>query len=509
MPHFQPPPVTGAPSSAGQRIDQARRALAGSRIGEPAHEQALDALRALAVGPDGLEAQWLLGAYFLSAEARPGAQAEAWTWLEPAARAGLVPAMDRLAAQHLRGLVRPVDRVAAIDLYHRIAERGFYRAAWELGYLLDQNGACPPSLPGVPGNAATAFARACALGNPQAYLSLGLRFAQGAGVMRDPEFGQALLLRAADARIPGARGAAERMTGTDTAAVQDWHARLKANLDQAQPSLQHLQPEAGPGAPAPHPLLPRLEAHLAGIGHPALRLDGEGRLQVAGGGDRAHLAEREPAWQWLSQSPRVAVAHDFATVEECAHLINKVAGQLAAARSYTGSGSANDEAELSFFTGEGTPIRALHADAVVHTLEQRLQRLTGWRADAMEPCSIIRYLPGQAYRAHVDFFSARQIEDNARLRQDFGGQRLATFLLYLRVPDAGGETDYVQAGLKLRGESGMAVLHHNTTPEGIADPASLHAGAAIERGEKWLWRCTLRERPLVGDAANGHPQQRG
>lgn len=500
MPSVQPPGA-GMPAGTAQRIEQARLALAGSRIGQPAHEQALDTLRALAQAPDGVQAQWLLGAYFLSAEARPGAQAEALVWLEPAARAGLVPAMDRLAAQHLRGLLRPVDHEAAIDLYQRIAERGFYRAAWELGYLLDQPGVRASPRPGAARGAAAAFARACALGHPQAYLSLGLRFAEGAGVPHDPAFGRALLLRAADGRVLGALEAAERVQGADEPATRSWYARLKANLDQAQPVLQGLRPEAGPGAHPLHPLVPRLEAHLAALGHPALVLDATGRLQAGGGGARPHLGDRQPAWQWLAQSPRVAAAHGFATAEECAHLINKVAGQLTAARAYVGSGSANDEAELGMFSGEGSPIRALHADAVVHTLELRLRQLTGWPAAAMEPCSIIRYLPGQAYQPHVDFFSAQQIADNARLRRDFGGQRIATFLLYLRAPEAGGETAYLKAGLTVRGTPGMALLHYNTTPDGAADPASLHAGLAIERGEKWLWRSTLRAAPLAAGTA--------
>lgn len=493
--------VRSRADAAEPTVEACRRVLAATGIGDTTHEQALDRLRDIAGGRDGLEAQWLLGAYLLSAEARPGAQAEAWRWLEPAAGAGLVPAMDRLAAQHLRGLVRPVDRAAAIALYQRIAERGFYRAAWELGYLLDQPGAAPPDLPGAASNAASAFARACALGLPQGYFSLGLRFAEGAGVACDPDFARALLLRAADGRVAGAREAAESLLpATDASSVQAWYLRLKRNLDQAQATLQQLQPEAGPGAPPVHPLLPRLEAHLAAVGHPALQRDGQGRLQVAAGGQRSRLAGEAPAWHWLSRAPRVAIAPAFATAEECGHLIDKVAGQLTGARGYTGSGSANDDAELSFFTGEGAPIRALHADAVVHTLEQRLQHLTSWRAEAMEPCSIIRYLPGQAYRAHVDFFTRQQVADNQRLRQDFGGQRLATFLLYLRAPEAGGETQYVHAGLQVRGQPGLAVLHYNTTPEGLPDPSSLHAGAPIERGEKWLWRCTLRERALVAGA---------
>jgi hypothetical protein len=61
MHSVQPPPIAGTPTATARRMEQARQVLAGSRIGQPDHEQALDTLRALAREPDGVQAQWLLG----------------------------------------------------------------------------------------------------------------------------------------------------------------------------------------------------------------------------------------------------------------------------------------------------------------------------------------------------------------------------------------------------------------------------------------------------------------
>lgn len=82
---------------------------------------------------------------------------------------------------------------------------------------------------------------------------------------------------------------------------------------------------------------------------------------------------------------------------------------------------------------------------------------------------------------------------------DPGGQRLASFLLYLQAPDAGGETAYPDADLEIPGETGLGILHYNCLPDRSVDRRSRHAGKPIDQGEKWLWRTALRQHSLVPD----------
>lgn len=482
------------------RIDAANRLLAGFRYGSDEHERGLDGLRevAHAKGPHAARAYWLLGAYFVQVSARPGAAAEAAAWLQRAADAGIAPAIDRLADLCLRGWGVARSPARALALQQRLAARGFQRAAWETGYLADQAGSGADA-----GLAASAFARACALGYPPAYYSLGLRFATGAGVARDAAFARALLLRAADARFPDARAAADELVPAEEAgaAAADWHARLKANLDAADGLLAALVPGIDSADGSLDPQVAKLEAHFASVGHPALRV-ADGRLAVAAGG-AAPSAPAARDWNWLAQHPRVATCADFATREECAHLMHKVGDSLARARDFVRGGD-NDDSEIANFNGSGRPLGPMHADAVVRCLEQRIADMTGWRTGALEPCSIIRYEAGEEYRPHVDFFTDEQIARNLAERNDPGGQRVATFLLYLRAPEAGGETVYEHAAVAVRGASGLGVLHYNVTPDGRQDAESLHTGRPILRGEKWLWRSTLREHDLY-DASGALP----
>ena len=310
---------------------------------------------------------------------------------------------------------------------------------------------------------------------------------------------RALLLRAADGGYLDARAAADELVPEQEAGSEAamWHARLKRNLEEAQPLLARLAPgDALIGQPA-NAVLPKLEAHLVGIGHRALRLDAGGRAYVETDGSEPLRAVPQ-AWDWASLQPKVGISRGFATREECAHLMNKVANSLTLPHEYRISDSANDDAELISFSGRGRPLGAMHSDAVVRLLERRTASMADWSMAALEMCSIIRYQPGEEYRPHVDFFSDEQIEVNRIQKGDPSGQRIATFLLYLHAPAAGGETEYPKSGLVVRGERGMAVLHYNVTGDGSQDQASLHIGRPVREGEKWLWRSALRERSLYG-----------
>ena len=481
----------------GARAALANRLMSGNAVGTSAHERGLALLHDAAADKDGAEAQWLLGAYFLQVSSRGRSHAMAQEWLARAASAGIAPAIDRLADLHLSGLggVHSVREALALQL--RLADQGYQRAAWEAGFLLTLPDA------GSELEAASLFLRACALGYPPAYYSLGLRFGTGSGVVRDEPFAHALLRRAADAGFAGATEAIEEMfpDAGRGAEVEHWYGKLKTNLHAAHPLLERLRPGyAGEGSPV-HPLVQQLESHLVEVGHPAIRLDAGRRASVVSGADARTDAVHQ--WNWLSDRPRVGICRGYATREECAHLINKVAAAMRPATDYRRGNSANEDAELASFSGRGHPVAPLHTDAVTRTLERRISAMAEWPMEKLEPCSIVCYRPGEEYRPHVDYFTDDQIMMNEQARRDYGAQRVATFLLYLRAPEAGGETCYEHAGVQVAGERGMGIIHYNVTPDGSQDPESVHSGKPILSGEKWLWRSTLRQRSLY------HPEENG
>src|SRR5690606_22770620 len=95
-------------------------------------------------------------------------------------------------------------------------------------------------------------------------------------------FARALLRRAGDARFPDALEAADELAPTSECglAADIWHERLKANHAAARPLLEAMGQE---GITIDFPrasLLPKVEAHFAGLGHPALSVSANGRLEV-------------------------------------------------------------------------------------------------------------------------------------------------------------------------------------------------------------------------------------
>ena len=74
------------------------------------------------------------------------------------------------------------------------------------------------------------------------------------------------------------------------------------------------------------------------------------------------------------------------------------------------------------------------------------------------------------------------------------GQRLASMVTYLNLPDAGGATDFPRRGLVVVPELGTGVLFNNTLADGAPDLDSLHAGLPVLRGEKWVATLWFRER---------------
>lgn len=450
-------------------------------------EQGLELLRQAAQGSQAPAAQWLLGGFYLQNLSLPDGVARARHWMGLAASSGVGPALDRMANIHLRGLEGRFEPGRALELLQRLADAGFQRAAWEVGYLKSTLA----ELADGPG-AVSAFARACALSFPPAYYSLGLRFAAGAGVEADPAFGRALLLRAADANFPDARAAADEFAPAERygAEADQWHARLKQNHADAAGLLQQLGgnamtiPESRPQA------VDRLEAHFSGLGHPALQVGRDGRLIVAQGNDERLAAQPSP-WKWLCERPRVATSADFVSREERAQVMAMVSGTMAAPGSYTAA-DAHGAAENQHFNGQGMSFGALTSDAMVRCIERRIAERTDWTPDAVEPSSVISYRPGEEYRPHVDYFADREIVDARQRLRDYGGQRVVTFLICLQAAEQGGETRYPRAELSVGHRAGTAALHYNILPDGGQDEMSLHHGLPVESGQKWLLRTTLR-----------------
>ena len=116
-----------------------------------------------------------------------------------------------------------------------------------------------------------------------------------------------------------------------------------------------------------------------------------------------------------------------------------------------------------------------------------------------EPAQVVRYLPGQKYNEHHDFFD--RAAPSFAAKTCVGGQRLATVLAYLREPDSGGRTSFPSLRMGFDPRKGDALLWWNLKEDGREDVMTLHAGEPVVSGEKWALNLWLRERPNRAETA--------
>lgn len=97
----------------------------------------------------------------------------------------------------------------------------------------------------------------------------------------------------------------------------------------------------------------------------------------------------------------------------------------------------------------------------------------------IETLQLTRYLPGQFYKPHYDYFK------NKNKSKDL--QRMKTIFVYLKCPDEGGETYFPLLNKKFAPKAGDAVIWTNCINKNgnhLYLNDSLHAGTPVKKGEK-------------------------
>ena len=187
--------------------------------------------------------------------------------------------------------------------------------------------------------------------------------------------------------------------------------------------------------------------------------------------------------------PRVVLLGNVLSPEECDALM--AAARPRMARSLTVETDTGGESENQARTSQGMFFER-GENPVVARVEARLARLARWPVEHGEGLQVLRYQRGNEYQPHYDYFDPNQPGTPHLLRR--GGQRVATFVLYLNTPEQGGATTFPDVGLDIAPRQGHAVFFSYPRPH--PSTRSLHGGAPVRAGEKWIATKWLRERPF-------------
>lgn len=256
---------------------------------------------------------------------------------------------------------------------------------------------------------------------------------------------------------------------------------------QAAPSGAPAQAGSGTMPPPPRPAVQQAAAASALLASTSAPYHYEPWL--AGVGNTWWLGDRLVRVAARCEQPQIAVLDDVLSADECDALIALAQTQLD--RSTIVDPATGEFRVIAERTSEGCAFERGQTP-LIQAIERRLAAAMGLPVDHGEGLQVLHYQPGGEYRAHFDYFPP----DDPGSAQHIGpyGQRVSTMVMYLNDVPEGGATTFPQAHISVTPKKGSAVLFKYANALGQLDALSLHAGAPVLRGDKWILTKWVRER---------------
>ncbi len=200
--------------------------------------------------------------------------------------------------------------------------------------------------------------------------------------------------------------------------------------------------------------------------------------------------DREVKVLLTMRQPRVVVFGGLLSDAECDALVAAAAPRMARSETVVNETGGNEvnasrTSDGMFFGRAELPI--------CQRVEERIAALVNWPLVNGEGLQVLHYRPGAEYKPHHDYFDPAQPGMAAVLRR--GGQRVATLVMYLNTPLQGGGTVFPDVQLEVAPIKGNAVFFSYDRPH--ASTRSLHGGAPVLAGEKWVATKWLREGEFI------------
>ncbi|AXI11195.1 2OG-Fe(II) oxygenase [Oceanobacillus zhaokaii] len=188
-------------------------------------------------------------------------------------------------------------------------------------------------------------------------------------------------------------------------------------------------------------------------------------------GNRFQTEDREIHIVARLEEPLVLVLENVLSNEECDELIRLSKDNMH--RSKIGDAREVNEIRTSsgmFFEG--------NEHGILTKIEKRVSSIMNIPVEHGEGLQILKYTPGQEYKAHFDYFSAAS---NASQNN-----RISTLVMYLNDVEQGGETFFPELNFSVSPRKGMAVYFEYFYADHNLNERTLHGGAPVITGEKWI-----------------------
>lgn len=194
----------------------------------------------------------------------------------------------------------------------------------------------------------------------------------------------------------------------------------------------------------------------------------------------------------IREKPLVAVVRAFALDSECNDLVDRGGDWALMERATLASG--NISTYRHSYATNVTANLSDPADSVTSIVSRMFavtRRLTGLSVypPGQESLNAVLYRDiGDEYRPHCDD------DGNCHAGMYEKGTRIATTLIYCRVPELGGATTFTNDALKIVPKSGdMLLFSYLLTDELMAGKDGEHSGCPVQKGQKWVGTQWYRE----------------
>lgn len=199
-------------------------------------------------------------------------------------------------------------------------------------------------------------------------------------------------------------------------------------------------------------------------------------LKRQGAQVRKRLEADTQAYKVPTDKAELFAIGQFLTVPECQRLIRMIDAVATPSELHE---TAYIEKFRTSYSGNLDP-----RDPFVMSISRRIDDLLGINPICGEYIQGQRYLPGQEFKPHNDWFYADQEYWKAERKR--GGQRSWTAMAFLNQVEEGGHTHFVEIGAMIEPKPGVLLTWNNAKPDGSPNLDTLHAGTPVKKGAKYI-----------------------
>ncbi|NMW31011.1 2OG-Fe(II) oxygenase [Altererythrobacter sp. RZ02] len=199
-------------------------------------------------------------------------------------------------------------------------------------------------------------------------------------------------------------------------------------------------------------------------------------LKRVGAAVRARLEDDPKAYKIPTEEAEIYAIGGFLTAPECTRLVTMIDVVAKPSELYD---QAYSTGFRTSFSGNLDP-----HDPFVAGISRRIDDFLGIKAECGEAIQGQRYLPGQEFKAHNDWFYTDQ--EYWKMERKNGGQRSWTAMIFLNAVEKGGSTHFTTLQMNIAPQPGVLLAWNNADPSGVPNEKTLHAGTPVEEGTKYI-----------------------